>query len=52
MIPDERLAALMYDITIIQTKGLSAHVNFKYTKNEIASILLEDNFLGFYVKDK
>jgi len=44
MIKDKLLGALIYDIVIIQTKGLNAQVNFNYTKNEILAILFENNF--------
>lgn len=33
------LAAKLYDLTVLQTKGLKAKVNFQYTKSELLSIL-------------
>ena len=38
-------AAYLYDITIIQIKGIKAKTNFEYTKLQILCILLEKNIL-------
>ena len=45
MIKDQVLAALIYDILVIQTKGFEAQTNFKYSKGEIMTLLFQDNFL-------
>ena len=42
---DPQLAALLYDIVIIQAKGLSARVNFNYTKRELLGILFTESLL-------
>lgn len=39
------LAALIYDIVIIQCKGLTAKVNFNYSKKELLGILFTDSLI-------
>ena len=46
MLENPVIGALIYDIIVIQTKGLKANVNFKYTKYEILAILYEINFMN------
>ena len=41
-------AGYLYDIAIIQCKGLKAKTNFDYTKEQVLSFLLERNV----IKDK
>ena len=36
---DPHIAALLYDIVVIQAKGLNSKVNFMYSKDELLSIL-------------
>ena len=45
MLNDPLLAALLYDTTIIQTKGLQAKVNFKFTRYELYAILFEKSII-------
>lgn len=39
------LAALLYDIVIIQCKGKQAKVNFNYTKKELLAILFTESLI-------
>ena len=41
--PDQ--AAQLYDVTIIQAKGLSSKINFKYSKDELLAILFEKSIV-------
>ena len=43
---DTHRAAIVYDITIIQLKGLEATTNFDYNKAQVQSILLQPNLLS------
>ena len=40
------IAALLYDIATLQTKGVKAKLNFEYTSYEIMSILLRDPIIN------
>ena len=42
---DPVIAARLYDIAVIQTRGLKAKVNFDYTKAQILAILLQESLL-------
>lgn len=42
---DPNIAARLYDIAVIQTRGLKAKVNFDYTKAQILAILLQESLL-------
>ena len=42
---DPQQAALLYDIVVIQAKGLNAKVNFSYTKEELLGILFTQSLL-------
>ena len=49
---DPQLAALLYDIVILQAKGLSARVNFNYTKRELLGILFTESLLEIKKRKK
>ena len=42
---DPYQAALLYDIVIIQAKGLSSKINFDYSKTELLAILFEKSIV-------
>ena len=42
---DPVIAARLYDIAVIQTRGLKAKVNFDYNKAQILAILLQESLL-------
>lgn len=42
---DPYQAALLYDIVIIQAKGLNSKINFNYTKEELLAILFEKSIV-------
>ena len=42
---DPYQAALLYDIVIIQAKGLSSKINFNYSKEELLAILFEKSIV-------
>jgi hypothetical protein len=42
---DPHIAALLYDITVIQAKGLSSKVNFMYSKDELLAILFNQSLV-------
>lgn len=41
---DATLAAKMYDVALIQARGLEAKTNFNYTKHELLAMLFEPSF--------
>jgi len=42
---DPQTAALLYDIAVVQIKGMRAKVNFKYTKLELLAILFTPSLI-------
>lgn len=44
---DPVLAAQLYDLVVIQMKGLKAKVNFTYTKAQLLAILFQKNIIEF-----
>jgi len=42
---DPVIAARLYDIAVIQTRGLKAKVNFDYNKAQLLAILLQESLL-------
>jgi hypothetical protein len=41
---DPTLAAKMYDVALIQARGLEAKTNFNYSKHELLAMLFEPSF--------
>ena len=44
--PKEKLAASLYDVSLVQAKCLKARVNFDYSKAHILAILFEKSIVG------
>ena len=49
---DPHIAALLYDITVIQAKGLSSKVNFMYSKDELLAILFNQSLVEIKKKKR
>ena len=45
MLGNPILAALIYDIAIIQTKGAQARPNFAYSKHQLLAILFQNSLI-------